>query len=365
MKSTFDDYCLFGIEALRQRLPALTQEIAGVRAAEDIEYIHRMRVATRRLRAALTLFEECLPRKRFAEWEQQIKRITKALGAARDTDVQIDVLQSFLANLADKKQQAGIKRLLLRLQQQREQLQVKVVQALDDLGGGRVLDDMADTLHVLIVQARIEQQPPERSEAESNAVRASSVETYQRAEQAIRLKLEEFLAYEMYVHQPDRVTELHAMRIAAKHLRYTLEIFAPLYDDNLKKPIKVVKEMQEMLGDIHDCDVWVAYVPQFLEEERLRALEYFGHDRSAKRFTPGILALQANRQQYRDERYAQFVKFWERSQADEVWAKLRSALIPSPSPATGEESGVDIPLASEESLDTDYTDKHGLEQESA
>jgi CHAD domain-containing protein len=352
MKSTFGDYCLFGIEALRQRLPALTQEIAGVRAAEDIEYIHRMRVATRRLRAALALFEECLPRKRFAEWEAQIKRITKALGAARDTDVQIDVLQSFLASLTDRKQQAGIKRLLLRLQQQREQLQVKVIKALDDLESGRVIDDMTDTLHEMFVQARVQAAGDDTLHA-AGAPAEVATEVYQRAEQAIRLKLEEFLAYEMYVPQPDRIAELHAMRIAAKHLRYTLEIFAPLYDDNLKKPIKVVKEMQEMLGDIHDCDVWIAYVPQFLEEERARALEYFGHDRSARRFTPGILALQADRQRFRDERYAQFVKFWERLQDDEAWSKLRSTLIPGPSPAEGEWSGVDIPLPSEELLDTD------------
>ncbi len=322
-----DGYCTFGIEALRERLPALTQEIPGVRAAEDIERIHKMRVASRRLRAALTLFEECLPRKRFAEWERHIKRITKALGAARDTDVQIDVVQTFLANTADKKQQVGVKRLLLRLQQQRAQLQSKVLDALDDLEGSRVIEDMADDLRERIVRTRVQHEPLQPPEPNGMQVKdADHDDLYSRAEQAIVLKLEEFLAYEMYVHQPDRIEEHHAMRIAAKRLRYTLEIFAPLYDNKLKKPIKVVKDIQEMLGQIHDCDVWIAFVPQFIEQERARTLEYFGDAQQAKRFIPGVMALQADRQQHRDECYSELVKFWEQTQEDAVWNQLREAL---------------------------------------
>ncbi|HEY4721418.1 MAG TPA: CHAD domain-containing protein, partial [Anaerolineae bacterium] len=130
----------------------------------------------------------------------------------------------------------------------------------------------------------------------------------------------------VYVHQPDRVTELHAMRIAAKRLRYTMEVFASLYEDNLKESLKAVKDAQEILGDIHDCDVWVQYLPQFLEEERARTLEYFGHARGAQRFTPGIVLLQENRQQVRNQRYEDFVKFWERSQDKNVWNSLRETM---------------------------------------
>jgi CHAD domain-containing protein len=352
MKDTpTDHYCLFGIEALRERLPALTQEIAGVRAAEDIEYIHRMRVASRRLRAALTLFEACLPRKRFAVWEPQIKRITRALGAARDTDVQIDVLQKFLADTPDKKLQPGIKRLLLRLKQQRAQLQIKVIRALDELDNSRVIDEMTDTLHAMFVQARLQQAAEPSAE--------TLPEMYQRAGQAITLNLEQMLAYAVYVHQPDRVAELHAMRIAAKHLRYTLEIFAPLYDDQMKKPIKVVKEMQEMLGDIHDCDVWIVYAPQFLEEERERTRDYFGDARTARRFTPGVLALQADRQRRRDERYAEFVKFWERPQQAELWDRLREVLHHSAQPPVAAPTRVDTEMQSVLDTDAPRTDEYG------
>ena len=101
MKQKIDQgYCLFGAEALLGRLQELTKEIEGVRAAEDIEYIHRMRVASRRMRAAFALFESCLPRKRQADWQLEIKRITRALGAARDLDVHENVLRKWVREFA-------------------------------------------------------------------------------------------------------------------------------------------------------------------------------------------------------------------------------------------------------------------------
>lgn len=314
MTDELNSYCLFGAEALRQRLPALNAQLAGVRLAEDIEAVHQMRVATRRLRAAFALFAHCLPNKRGEEWQREIKRITQALGAARDTDVQFEWLRKFLSKTTDPALQPGINRLLLRLYQQRQRLQIKVVQALDRLEASHTLDDLGTLLRDQVVQARLANIDP------------FAPEVYVRAAEAIRLRLEEFLAYDVYVYQPEHSTELHAMRIAAKHLRYTLEIFAELYEDNLKQPLKAVKDMQELLGNLHDNDVWIAFVPQFMAEERARTLDYFGVDTYAERFTPGLLALQADRQQQRQKCYADFVKAWERALADDIWNKLRERI---------------------------------------
>ena len=314
MPDEFNSYQLFGAEALRQRLPALNAQLAGVRSADDIEAVHQMRVATRRLRAAFTLFAECLPNKRGEEWQREIKRITKALGAARDTDVQFDWLRKFLAKSTDPAWRPGINRLMLRLYQQRQRLQLKVVEALDRLEASHTLDDLGTLLRDQVVQARL------------NNVDPYATEVYLHAAEAIRLQLEHFLAYDMYVYQPEHSTELHAMRIAAKHLRYTLEIFAELYKDNLKQPLKVVKDMQELLGDLHDSDVWIDFVPRFMMEERARTADYFGVDTYADRFMPGLQALQADRQTYRQKCYEDFVKAWERALADDIWRKLRERI---------------------------------------
>ena len=116
------------------------------------------------------------------------------------------------------------------------------------------------------------------------------------------------------------------MRIAAKQLRYTLETFAPLYPNGLKKHLQVTRAMQDLLGNLHDCDVWVAYLPQFIEEERQRTLEYFGHTRPLKRLLPAIHLYQADRQQERERIYAEFVQSWQQWRAEEIWETLQAAL---------------------------------------
>jgi CHAD domain-containing protein len=317
MNETLDSYYLFGLETLQERLPALAKEIDGVRAAEDIEYVHRMRVASRRVRNALALFGTDLPRKPYAVWRDELRRITRALGAARDADVQIAWVQNFLQQDIDEAQRVGIERLLLRLRQQRARAQSKVLKALDRLEDRRVITDMNDTLQELLVHARVYE------------VESLPADLYRRATEAIRLRLEEFLAFAPHVPHPERVSELHQMRIAAKHLRYTLEVFQPLYDRALRKPIKNVKEIQELLGEVHDCDVWLGYVPQFIEEERARTLSYFGEAVPAQAFLPGLHALEEDRRDQRLRSYYMFRRFWELTQEKDLWEHLRAAVTPA------------------------------------
>lgn len=65
-------------------------------AGEDIEGVHDMRVASRRLRAAIELFRDAFPRHRIAPLLQDVKGLADALGAVRDTDVLIERLEKTL-----------------------------------------------------------------------------------------------------------------------------------------------------------------------------------------------------------------------------------------------------------------------------
>lgn len=309
-----DSYCLFGAKALLSRLQNVAREIDGVRKADDIERIHDMRVATRRMRSALALFEKYLPGKRAKKWNKQMRRVTRALGTARDVDVQMDLLQRFLDGVTETRYRAGVQRLLLRLQQRRDGAQGKVLKAMDQLELSGVLEEMGGTLRRIRVRSRM------------NHVDEKAPYVYQQAYLTISLRLEDMLAYETYVSQPERLEELHAMRIAAKRLRYTMEVFGPLYKEDLKQPLKTVRKIQTMLGDIHDCDVWVDYLPQFLEEERARTVEYYGHGRPLNRLRTGILYLQQERQEHRMELYRDFVEFWQQTQGQNFWDNLLEQL---------------------------------------
>jgi CHAD domain-containing protein len=65
----------------------------GVLDLDDVERLHDMRVATRRLRAALEVFEACFPRKRWRKALKRVKELADALGERRDPDVAIELLE--------------------------------------------------------------------------------------------------------------------------------------------------------------------------------------------------------------------------------------------------------------------------------
>jgi CHAD domain-containing protein len=70
---------------------------ARVLELDDIEPLHDMRVATRRLRAAMEVFRPCFPRKRYRRAMKPLKALADALGARRDRDVAIAFLRESLA----------------------------------------------------------------------------------------------------------------------------------------------------------------------------------------------------------------------------------------------------------------------------
>ena len=76
---------------LRRQLGVLREKEPGTRLGEDIEELHDMRVATRRLRAALALFSTVLP-VRAQTFREELGWLGRVLGAVRDLDVQLDGL---------------------------------------------------------------------------------------------------------------------------------------------------------------------------------------------------------------------------------------------------------------------------------
>jgi CHAD domain-containing protein len=72
----------------------------GVLDIDDIERVHDMRVATRRLRAALEVFEPCFPRKRWRRVRKRVGKLADALGERRDRDVAIGFLEGCAGDLS-------------------------------------------------------------------------------------------------------------------------------------------------------------------------------------------------------------------------------------------------------------------------
>ena len=105
----------------------------GVLDTEDIERVHDMRVATRRLRAAMEVFAPCFPKREHRRALRAVKRLADALGARRDPDVAIEGLQRVEAALgaADRR---GIESLVEELRSEQAQGNEVLAAALRELG---------------------------------------------------------------------------------------------------------------------------------------------------------------------------------------------------------------------------------------
>src|SRR6266508_2259029 len=116
--------CVYGAGVLLKHHHSLKKEIESVRQeGQGIDPVHDARVASRRLRATIPLFHDCLPTKMEKKWLKRIRKVTRALGDARDTDVQLEWLEKIYKKLSDPKAKPGVSRLMLRLRQKRAKLQ--------------------------------------------------------------------------------------------------------------------------------------------------------------------------------------------------------------------------------------------------
>ena len=311
-------YQLLACQYLRQQLDALIKQVQGIRENTDIEPVHQARVASRRIRAALGMFGDCFDTKQVGQWRKRTRKLTKGLGAARDLDVQIEFLEAFLAGLdaKDRRHRPGVKRLMLRLRQDRDAVQPKVIKTLDGMEKGHVMAEMYGEVEKTLFLLR------------HRAVSVQSPYALTRTATHILERKRNILTHEHALADPNDAAGHHRLRIDAKRLRYTMEICDPVYEGQLAPFIKAVKRMQSLLGDIHDCDVWVEDVEAFIERERERTVAYYGHARPFYRFQPGLELVIDERRRYREATFDGLVEHWRSLSEQCLWDKLDTLLQP-------------------------------------
>ena len=91
----YEPYALAAARVVRVRVDELFGHADGVLDTSDIERVHDMRVASRRLRAVLEIFEPCFPKGDFKTVLRDVKALADALGERRDPDVHIEDMEAF------------------------------------------------------------------------------------------------------------------------------------------------------------------------------------------------------------------------------------------------------------------------------
>ena len=92
--SAFEPFALAAARVVRVRADELFEHAEGVLDTSDIERVHDMRVASRRLRAVLEIFEPCFPKGDFKIALRDVKALADALGERRDPDVHIEDMEA-------------------------------------------------------------------------------------------------------------------------------------------------------------------------------------------------------------------------------------------------------------------------------
>ena len=304
---------LYAILSILDRVEPMMREIPGVMAAKDPECLHRMRVASRRLRMALRLLAAQSGMTDARAFFKVVRKITRALGEARDVDVQILWLEQF-AQVCQAKELPGVKRIILRLSQQRDRLQPQIVKIVSGIADDAVFRKAVDELRVAKLEAEMN-----RSE--------TTVHDLAHATRVITLQLDSVIQHAAALYSSDAVEAQHRMRIEVKHLRYAMEIFRGLYEENLDIYIALAKKLQSVLGDLHDADVWVERIPLLTCEERAFTAAYFGSPKSFARLAPGYDAIAADRRACRKSVYDKAISLWDDIESENQWQNLRKMLL--------------------------------------
>jgi CHAD domain-containing protein len=129
----FEPFALAAARIVRRRADELFVHAEGVLDTSDIERVHDMRVASRRLRAVLEIFEPCFPQGDFKTVLRDVKAIADALGERRDPDVHIEAMEAFEAGV-QATNRPGIEALVARLRERQARGNDTLAAALEELG---------------------------------------------------------------------------------------------------------------------------------------------------------------------------------------------------------------------------------------
>lgn len=137
------------------------------------------------------------------------------------------------------------------------------------------------------------------------------------ARHVLSARLDELYSWSEAVRNPANYAALHGMRISAKRLRYSMELYAPFFGATYRSLITTVGQVQKLLGEIHDDSVMAAFVTNYLNG----AGKAVTHDHALRNL---IAARKANWEKL----HRVFLNFWDSLQKDRFRSRLLATLKP-------------------------------------
>ncbi len=248
------------LEALQDEFFRLFEKASRGFDAEDV---HDLRVASRRLREGLALFAPILPARRLRRLSHRVRELTRLLGELRNAD-EAALFFTDLESRASAGARPEARRLREELLAEGGLIRMRLEKDLKRFDAAALRDDFQ---HEIGTPNPFRRRRADPFHPFPPFAAAAFAERGAQAEALLPAALE----------GKDAAAQ-HRLRIAVKKLRYRLEIVAPLLSDEGEKARRTLKRYQDLLGELHDLDVFAGLVRERVpdgagREELLETIE--------------------------------------------------------------------------------------------
>lgn len=299
-----DRYVDAAYRVLRRHFNRMLWNEPGTRLGLDPEYLHDMRVAARRMRAALSVFRGALPQRRLQGTRRELKWLGDTLGRVRDLDVYLLHLEEETRDLGPESRPA-MAIYVDRLRAEREKVRTSMLRALNTKRFGAFVQRFERFLGV---------GPAKRPSAP-----AAQQPVTIAARRVILNRLKRVLRDGRAIGSRSPDSDLHQLRIRCKRVRYACEFFVDIYGPAAEKFTTRVIGLQDLLGANQDAVV--------ARETLARAAQVISVPRGkARSLYIGLGQLMALHAQRALVARGKFLKAWKRFDRKKVRKPLRSRL---------------------------------------
>ncbi|MDQ3327306.1 MAG: CHAD domain-containing protein [Chloroflexota bacterium] len=263
---------------LRKHLGSLLAHEPGTRLGDDPEELHDMRVATRRLRAALILFSDVLPQ-RAQRVREELRWLAQALGEVRDLDVQLDQLSEWRHETTKRQRQEDFAPLQTVLERHRHEARQRMLGVLDSDRYRKLLGSITS----MVVRGPV------------SVIEAGRVPVVEAAPDLLKKRHRRFRKAGDAITADSPSEDYHDLRKRGKRLRYALEFLGDVYGKSTKGMIAPLTELQDLLGEHQDAYVAVARLRELsaTEGSQLPSTTVFSMGEISQRYAQQTAKLRA------------------------------------------------------------------------
>jgi len=278
-------------EILRSQLQVLRDQHQRVLGTQDPDAIHKMRVATRRAQASLDLLQMPGDRLRIRAIKRTLRRSRRVLSTVRNYDVFLELIDREAATqrgsrgkrfellrklLAERRarRMTVVQSYLRKLNLSRIEARIGVGNAIPAAVGNDVRAASEEPSEGMVNdRAHLDSELKEPSRQPAFDQRLVALHTADRLEQRVA----EFQVLAAQAHPSTHPVELHQLRIAAKRVRYLLEIVSEMRYGDATRAIAWLRSLQDRIGDWHDLEALedeiagIVSRPRFLKRHLLES----------------------------------------------------------------------------------------------